>query len=107
MKYSCAFCPVAFLRPEHRTRHQAMHTGPNHTCHYCDRAFTRQDSLKRHFKLDGRATPWNRDSLMNSSRWYVEGTVNSPSIAVEGQNQPMISNHSQRNQLMSIKHLVS
>ncbi|KAI8902447.1 hypothetical protein BC833DRAFT_573570 [Globomyces pollinis-pini] len=84
-----------------------MHTGPNHTYHYCDRAFTRQDSLKRHFKLHERATPWNRDSLMNSSRWYVKSTTNCPSMVVEAQNQPMISNHYKRNQVMSIKHLVS
>ncbi|KAI8902449.1 hypothetical protein BC833DRAFT_511205, partial [Globomyces pollinis-pini] len=62
MKYSCPICPVTFLRSEHRTRHQAIHTGCKpHICHYCDRAFARQDSLRRHFKVHERIVPWNRD----------------------------------------------
>ncbi|KAI8902448.1 hypothetical protein BC833DRAFT_573571 [Globomyces pollinis-pini] len=119
MNTSSQIRPVAFLQPEQRTRHQVIHTCPKpHIHHYCDHTFARQDSLRRHFKVQKRTIPWNRDSLMDYCRRYIERTHSIsppelfrlaviPSMVVQVRNQPMKFNHSKRNRVMSIKYLVS
>ncbi|KAJ3000954.1 hypothetical protein HDV02_000023 [Globomyces sp. JEL0801] len=112
-------CPDTFVRPEHRTRYQAIHTGHKpHICPHCGRACTRQESLRRHSPIYEPAIPWNRDSLMDYCRRYIASThsITPPlrfplarisSMDVEDQGQPIKSNQSKRNQVMSINYLIS
>ncbi|KAI8902444.1 hypothetical protein BC833DRAFT_373953 [Globomyces pollinis-pini] len=115
MKYACAFCSLTFFRSENRKQHQAVHTGSNHICFYCDRAFIKQDSLTRHFKIHESITTWNRDTFTYCCMHYIESThrISPPGSSVitsstlKIQEQPVRSGRSKRNQVMSIKHLVS
>ncbi|KAI8902445.1 hypothetical protein BC833DRAFT_561659 [Globomyces pollinis-pini] len=119
MKYLCPIYPISFLRIEHRRQHPTMDTGHKpYSCPRCGRAFTRQETLRRHCKIHRGIMPWNRDSLMDYCRRYIESThpitppglfplAIIPFVAVELQKQPMKSNQFQRNQVMSIKYLMS
>ncbi|PYI03991.1 hypothetical protein BO78DRAFT_388941 [Aspergillus sclerotiicarbonarius CBS 121057] len=54
-RFRCHFsgCTSSFQRKEHLNRHESQHTGAlARACPYCDRTFSRSDSLRRHIRRD-------------------------------------------------------
>jgi len=50
-RFVCSQCDASFSRPHDRRRHyetQHLESPPVHRCRYCQKEFTRADSLKRH-----------------------------------------------------------
>lgn len=46
---ACDLCGAGFTLPQNLKRHyESQHTTVAHVCHYCQKPFTRVDSLKRH-----------------------------------------------------------
>ncbi|KAB8261457.1 hypothetical protein BDV32DRAFT_137319 [Aspergillus pseudonomiae] len=46
-------CSASYRRQEHRTRHESQHSGTRTaSCPFCDRSFSRSDTLRRHIRRD-------------------------------------------------------
>lgn len=71
LRYVCDVCKLRFVTNYNLKRHARCHekTRPRWQCSYCDKSFTRRDSLPKHINLCHKDQVHNSSSNDQSSDW--------------------------------------